>query len=33
MIDNRQENLEDINVLELRNYLLKPNQVHPGSFA
>ena len=25
MIDNRQENLEDINVLELRNYLLKPN--------
>jgi hypothetical protein len=25
MIDDRQENLEDINVLELRNYLLKPN--------
>jgi hypothetical protein len=25
MAYNRQENLEDINVLELRNYLLKPN--------
>jgi hypothetical protein len=25
MTDTRQENLEDINVLELRNYLLKPN--------